>query len=157
MGFRWYKGRFLSDWEYGNVLKQESIDFWFSIGLLIPTAILGLIGYSFSTLAMWSGIIVGLLLGIFLNRLMILLGGIGIIILIILGIKSSNSRIRYFTSSEINLRNGPSTSAGIKTVIKSGDEVFFSGDSIVENNKTWYKVSYGYDQGWVSKKFLIEK
>jgi len=28
MGFRWYKGRFLSDSEYSNILEQESTDFW---------------------------------------------------------------------------------------------------------------------------------
>jgi len=157
MGFRWYKGRFLSDWEYSSVLKQESIDFWFSFGLLIPTVILGLIGYNYSTFAMWTGIIIGLILGIFLNRLMIILGVIGIIVLIIIGVKSSKSKKHYFTNTKVNFRINPSTTAEIKSIIKAGDEVFFLGDSVVNNDNIWYKVSYNYQDGWVNKKLLIEK
>ena len=81
MGFRWYKGRFLSDSEYSDILEQESSDFWKSIGFLIPAILGGLIGYSIDWL--WTGIIAGSLIGIFLNRIFVILSYIFLAIFVI--------------------------------------------------------------------------
>ena len=45
MGYRWYKGRLLSDDEYSNLIKEEGDDLWYSIGMFIPIVISGFIGY----------------------------------------------------------------------------------------------------------------
>jgi hypothetical protein len=83
MGFRWYKGRFLSDSEYSNILEQESNDFWKSVGILIPTILGGLMGYNNGNFWLWTGIIVGALIGIVFNRLFVLLSYITVAIFII--------------------------------------------------------------------------
>ena len=83
MGFRWYKGRFLSDFEYSSILKMESTNFWKSVGFLIPTTLGGLMGYDNGNFWLWTGIIVGALIGIFLNRVFVLLSYVTVAIFII--------------------------------------------------------------------------
>ena len=83
MGYRWYKGRFLSDFEYADILKEESSNFWKSIGFLIPTIFGGLIGYDHGNFWLWTGIVIGALLGILLNRIFVLLSYIAVAIFVI--------------------------------------------------------------------------
>lgn len=83
MGFRWYKGRFLSDFEYSEILKSESSNFWKSIGFFIPLILGGLMGYDNGRFWLWTGLIVGGLLGIFLNRIFVLLSYLVIFIFVI--------------------------------------------------------------------------
>jgi len=84
MGFRWYKGRFLSDGEYSNLLEQESNEFWYGVGMLIPVVIIGIIGYSIG--GGWGcfiGIVLGAIIGHILNRIFVLLSYVVIGIFII--------------------------------------------------------------------------
>jgi hypothetical protein len=84
MGFRWYKGRFLSDNEYSNLLEQESNEFWYSVGMLIPVVILGIIGYLIGNgWGCFIGIVLGAIIGHILNRIFVLLSYVFIGILII--------------------------------------------------------------------------
>lgn len=83
MGYRWYKGRFLSDFEYSDILKQESSNFWKSIGFFMPLFMGGLMGYDNGKFWLWTGIIVGALLGIFLNRIFVLLTYISLVVVVI--------------------------------------------------------------------------
>ena len=83
MGYRWHKGRFLSDSEYSDILNEESTNFWKSVGFLIPTTLGGLMGYDNGNFWLWTGIIVGALIGIFLNRVFVLLSYVTVAIFII--------------------------------------------------------------------------
>lgn len=73
MGYRWYKGRFVSDGEYNDILRNEMNDFFKSVGILSPTVFFGLIGYAIGGNALWIGIVLGLILGFIFNRLFVFL------------------------------------------------------------------------------------
>lgn len=49
------------------------------------------------------------------------------------------------TTVNLNLRNGPSTNAGILLTIQAGTKI-----NILATNGSWYKVNYGGKIGWVS-------
>lgn len=163
MGYRWYKGRFLSDFEYADLLKQESNQFWFSVGFLIPTALLGFIGYQYSTAAMWVGIVIGAILGIVLNRLILIVSIIAVVVMVIIAffkVKSESNENQSAQSTSVyfhvinpkgaNLRTHPSLKAEKVVTLSLGSELLYLNDSIYSDNFKWYKVSSNGAMGWIS-------
>jgi uncharacterized membrane protein len=163
MGYRWYKGRLLSDAEYADVVQEESNNFWFSIGFLIPTVILGYIGYQYSTTAMWVGIVLGSIIGVVLNRLILFVSIIVILIAIVVAFFKSKSEKEEVQTSQnagnylyvssakgANLRSEPSIGADKVVTLRQGSPLLFLNDSIFADNNKWYKVSSNGKIAWIS-------
>jgi hypothetical protein len=87
VGYRWYKGRLLSDDEYSNLIKEEGDDLWYSIGMFIPIVISGFIGYVIGDgWGCFFGIVFGAIIGHILNDFFVwlVLTALGIFIIYII-------------------------------------------------------------------------
>jgi fatty-acid desaturase len=87
VGYRWYKGRLLSDEEYANLLAEEQNQTWYSIGMFIPIVISGFIGYVIGDgWGCFFGIVFGAIIGHILNDFFVwlVLTALGIFIIYII-------------------------------------------------------------------------
>ncbi len=85
MGYRWYKGRFLSDDEYYSKLNDELQTTLKSAGLTIPLLLIGWLGYLIANEqgAIIGGLIGGII-GLMFNSFFSWLAGIILFLLLIL-------------------------------------------------------------------------
>jgi len=66
-----------------------------------------------------------------------------------MGVTAFAGQIGTVTAGSLNVRDGASTSAAVITQIYNGGQV-----KVIDSTDGWYKVSFGYTEGWVSADYL---
>ncbi len=72
-----------------------------------------------------------------------------IILLLLIGGFNNLSAQQHFSTTNLNLREGPSSKSKILTTVPKGSDV-----NVIQSFSYWCKVSYDGTIGYVSKKFL---
>lgn len=67
-------------------------------------------------------------------------------------VANTTANVKYTTTSNLNMRSGPTTSHGVTKVLAKGSEVVTTG----KKSGTWLQIKSGSTTGWVSSAYLAK-